>query len=147
MIFKNNFTIFTLHFAILLELGLGLNIDRQGQGLSSMPQDLDVLVTDLMLKKNNILQITSASCVLYTELRFIDLSKNGLTHILDGAFDNNAKLEKIIATGNDIMQLPQSFGAAKGSLTYLKFWAALRPSVTTKLNFKLTKTRATEYWG
>ena len=49
-------------------------------------------------------------------------------------------LKKMIATGNDIMQLPQYFGAAKGSLTYLTFWAALRPSVTTKLNFtELTK--------
>ena len=140
MIFKNNFTLFTLYLAFLLELGLGLTIDRQSQGLSSVPQDLDVLVTDLILKKNNILQITGASFALYTELRLIDLTKNGLTHILDGAFDNNAKLEKLIATGNDIIQLPQSFGAAKGSLTYLMLWAALHPSVITKLNFtELTK--------
>ena len=126
---------FSFCIFLFIDMHLALKVNREDEGLTLVPQDINVLVTHLILKDNEITRITNTSLSLYVELNYIDLTRNGLTYIEDGAFDSIGKLKKITATKNDIKQLPQSFGAATGSLEDIMFWAALHDSITTKLNF------------
>ena len=116
MIFENIIQYVTMYFLVHVNLGMTLYVGRRSQELNSVPQDIDALVTELDLNNNKITRVTNVSLMIYRELRVISLIYNGLTHIGDGAFDNNAKLEKINANRNKIQQLPQSCGAAIGSL-------------------------------
>ena len=130
---------FSLCLFLFTEIHLALKFTRENQALTSVPQDIDVAVTHLCLKKNNIVRITNTSLSLYAELIVFDLTKNGLTHIDNGAFDYNAKLEELIVQGNNIRQLPQSFGAASGSLKQIMFgllYTIPSPPNSTSLNWK-----------
>ena len=105
-----------MYFLVHVNLGMILYVGRRSQELNSVPQDIDALVTELDLNNNKITRVTNVSLMIYRGLRVISLIYNGLTYIKDGTFDNNAKLEKENANRNKIQQLPQSFGAAIGSL-------------------------------
>ena len=93
---------FSLCLFLFAEIHLALKVTWENQALTSVPQDIDVTVTPLFLKKNNIVRITNTSLSLYAELILVDMTKDGLTHIENGAFDYNAKLEELIAQGNSI---------------------------------------------
>ena len=126
--------VFSYYLFLVFDMHLALKVKRQNEGLTSVPQDINVLVTNLILKDNEITRITNTSLSLYVELISIDLTRNDIMYIEDGAFDTNGKLKKITATNNDIKGLPRSFGAAAGSLEHIMFWAALHYSIITKMN-------------
>ena len=102
-----------------------LSVDKTSMNLTSVPQDINALVTDLKIDYNYITRITNKSFVLYTELRILRVKKNGLTYIEDGSFEHNAKLEQLLAMENSIIQLPHSFGSAASSLRIIHFWCTV----------------------
>ena len=110
-------------------------IDKSSMGLASVPQNISIQVTSLNLNHNRIIRITNKSFAMFKELHTLKLVRNGLTYIENGSFDHNAKLEKISAAVNNIIQLPHSFGAAATSLRHLHLWCALRDPAVHKINF------------
>ena len=110
-------------------------VDMTGMSLTSVPQNINILVTDLKLDSNIIHRITNVSFSLYKELRVLSIQKIELTDIEDGSFDHNAKLEKIVARGNRIVYLPHSFGQATLSLLSVNFWCSLRYQAISRMNF------------
>ena len=126
----------------LLTLGLcaihiisALSIDKSRMDLTSVPKDINALVADLNLNSNYITRITNMSFVPYRELCILRVKNNGLTYIEDGSFQNNAKLEQLLAPRNRIMQLPHSFGPAAASLRTIDFWCAVRHEAFSTANF------------
>ena len=125
MLLENILRAVALYFVINMNMVMTLYIDRERHNLTSVPQDIDAFVTHLILRYNKIKRVTNMSFVMYTELQFIDLLKNGLRHIGEGTFHNNAKLEELNAMKNKIQYFPQSFGAAKWSLKRILLWASV----------------------
>ena len=119
----------------VIQFTSSLFVDKTSKSLTSVPQDITVLVTDLKLDSNYITRITNSSLVLYTELRILRLKNNGLTYIEDGSFDHNGKLEQLLAMTNRIIQLPHSFGSAALSLRIIQFWCAVRNEAFSTANF------------
>ena len=110
-------------------------VAKSNMGLTSVPQNISIQATYLHLGGNKISRITNMSFVLFKELTMLKLSGNGLTHIENGTFDHNAKLEKIYAKSNNIRQLPHSFGSAATRLRILDLWCALRDLPIGSMNF------------
>ena len=119
----------------VIQFTSALLVDKTSTGLTGVPQDINVLVTDLKLDSNYITRITNSSFVLYPELRILRLKNNGLTHIEDGSFDHNGKLEQLLAMTKSMIQLPHSFGSAALSLRIIQFWCAVRNEAFSTANF------------
>ena len=123
-------------FVCLLHLNTAMRIIMKRRNITSVPRDINKLVTELNLDENGIVRITKLSFVHYREIRILKISKNGLTYIEDGSFDNNGNLERLIANYNSISHLPQSFGLAAKRLRYIEFWHSLDKDVTARFNVK-----------
>ena len=133
--------VFTIRNSLLVagvcvvQIASMLSVDKRRMGLTSVPQDINASVTDLNLDSNYIIRITNMCFMLYRELGILRLKNNTLTYIEDGSFDHNAKLDKLLAPKNSIIQLPHSFGLAAASLRIIHFWCALRHEAFTTANF------------
>ena len=107
-----------------------LNINRDNAGLSSVPQDLNVLVTALSLKSNDITVIDNRSLWQYHDLKKLDLTANPLQKIKPGSFENNPKLEVLVCLHCTLYQLPADFGPATHSLKQIWFLRGIRNATT-----------------
>ena len=110
-------------------------VGKANMGLTFVPQDTNINVTYLNIGDNRIICVTNMSFPLVNELNTLQIRRNGLTYIENGAFDYNAKLENIWAGINSIMQLPHSFGLAATSLRRIDFWSTLRDPAIGKMDF------------
>ena len=110
-------------------------VGKSNMGLTFVPQNISIQVTNLNLANNRIIRVTNMSFVLFKELRILRLTKNGLNYIENGTFDHNAKLENIFVGSNSIRQLPHSFGLAATSLKGLDLWCSLRYPAGSNINF------------
>ena len=127
----------------LIYVTSALIIDLESEGFRNVPQDINPKVTELDLDRNEIVRITHISLALYKELLVLSIEYNYVAFIEDGSFDYNSKLEEFNTEGNEIIQLPESFGSAASSLIVLHFWCAIDEPAISKLNF--TEMRQLEY--
>ena len=111
-----------------------IRIDMSEMNLTTVPEDILTDVTNLILDRNKIIRITNTSLALYQELSYLHIWRSSLTYIEDGSFDHNPKLKTLSAGGNQIMQLPRSFGAATTSLSAIHFWCSLRDQAILNIN-------------
>ena len=70
-------------FVYLLLSNTTVRVDMTQQNLTSVPQDMNELVTKLDLSINKIDRITNSSLVQYRELRKLIINNNGLKYIED----------------------------------------------------------------
>ena len=97
---------------IAMSVGFKVNaiyVGKANMGLTFVPQDISINVTYLNNGDNKIIRVMNMSFPLFKKLYRLQISRNGLTYIENGAFDHNAKLEHIMAGVNTIMQLPHKF--------------------------------------
>ena len=127
----------------LIYVTSALIVDLENEGLRNVPQDINPDVTELDLGHNRIVHITHISFALYKKLLVLNIEYNYVAFIGVGSFDHNSKLEELYAEGNEIIQLPESFGSAARSLIVLQFWCAIDERAISKLNF--TEVRQLEY--
>ena len=100
---------FLLLIAYLLHVTTAVQVVMQGRNLTSVPQDISELVTDLYLSHNKITRITYGSFQQYKKLRKLNINNNNIISIDDGSFNNNAYLMELNAMYNSITHLPESF--------------------------------------
>ena len=90
-------------------------------GLKSVPDDINIDVTELYLTRNSITTLDNSSLVHFEKLRKLVLAYNPLRFIRDGTFDKNSMLKYFSCTGCKIESLPFSFGPAANSITEIDF--------------------------
>ena len=118
-----------------------LNINIDNARLSSVPQYINVSVTTLSLKRNNITVIDNSSLGRYHKLRKLSLNINPLQDIKHGSFDNNSELVVFECTACKLHRLPVDFGPASKSLRYIslnwgiKKFYSIQPNATRSLNW------------
>ena len=126
---------FLLLIAYLLNVTTAVHVVMEDRNLTSVPQDINELVTDLYLSHNEITRITYGSFQQYKKLRKLNINSNSLISIDDGSFNNNAYLRELNAMYNSITHLPESFGLAARSLRKINLWDALNKHAASKINF------------
>ena len=97
------------------------NVYRNGEGLTQVPQDIDVRVRKLYLEDNAITILDRSGFPLYTLLEVISLSHNKITAIHNGVFDNNPLLEQFYCNVCVIKSLPSSFGPATSTISTIEW--------------------------
>ena len=129
-------------------LTAGLTIDYSNMNHATVPDNINPAVIELLLQKNQIPEVDSASFPQLTQLEILELHQNGLKFIRDGTFDNNIRLNYIKLNLNDILQMPSSFGGASASLDVIRLWGAFAtefslssPWLTTVPSFNRFKPR------
>ena len=95
---------------------LAVTVIRDNANLTSVPQDINVNVTDLFLQHNDLVIIDAGSFPLYPRLEKLVISRNPLEEIKSGTFDNNQKLKSFSCDWCSLRIFPVDFGPASKSL-------------------------------
>ena len=98
---------------------------RTNYGYTSVPRDVNTSVTTLDLSKNQIVYIDNTSFPLYNNIENIIMTKNPLTEIRAGSFDNNPVLQDFACNHCRLAHFPVDFGAATASLKALRLMYGL----------------------
>ena len=111
----------------VIQFTSALVVDKTSTSLTNVPQDINVLATDLKLDSNYITRITNSSFVLYTELRIlrlknndwlidyapntvtIGLSRNTITEIPREQLVGNLALQKLYLQQNKVSTIPDLY--------------------------------------
>ena len=120
---------------ILMTPTLSVYVDRSNRNLLEVPRNISLGVTTLILDDNMITSIDVGSFRNFSDLIKLTLRDNGLTHIGQGTFDHNCKLQLLFLDKNLIEKLPDSFGCSALSMSELSVWDALDPTKEHKYNF------------
>ena len=94
------------------------------KGLTSIPLSTDPSCKSLAIRGNTILNLTNNSLITYPKLVKLDLTKNRIKYIMDGAFNGLKFLQQLNLVLNRISYLPASFGPPTKSLIKLHLWDA-----------------------
>ena len=100
----------------------GLKIDLADRNLITVPRDLDVSVTVLVLRKNLLHALNASSFYQCPLLTKIDVARCQVKYVQDGTFDMQDKLYSINLRYNKITQLPSHFGPSTNTLEKLHIW-------------------------
>ena len=99
---------------------MSLAVIRDNANLTSVPQDINVVVTSLSLQYNDLIVIHNGSFPLYARLKKLQLSRNPLEEIESDTFDNNPELRTLICDHCSLHLFPVDFGPASTSLNKLQ---------------------------
>ena len=97
-------------FIMWTSVAESVKVNRANEGLETVPRNMDVRVTDLILDNNNLVTLNSISFDIYVHLTRLSLKNCETTYILDGTFDYQDNLVFIRLDECNIIQLPLSFG-------------------------------------
>ena len=108
----------------MLLMGVSMKINYRGSGFKVIPTKINLDVTNLDLRYNQISYVTNDSLASLKQLAILDMAFNGLRYIENGTFDKLAKLKELTLAGNNILHIPATFGKAERSLEKFGFYAA-----------------------
>jgi len=80
-------------------------VDCRNRGLSAIPAELPVDMTEIRLEQNQITEVPARAFLPYPRLRRIDLSNNEIRSIAADAFRNLKSLTSLVLYGNKITSL------------------------------------------
>ena len=111
--------------------------NHKDSGLTTVPEILNIDVEYLILSKNSIYDITNTSLVSYPKLIRLDMDRNGLKRIHNGAFSNNPALQNLHFSYNSIVYIADDFGPARNSLVEARFFMAVKtPTELENMDFR-----------
>ncbi|XP_064392597.1 uncharacterized protein LOC135340207 [Halichondria panicea] len=114
------------------DTGSAITITCAGGGLTSfpsLPDDVQPRVDELVLRSNQITELTTADLVNYTILETLDLSFNNLSSIEFGSFGSNVNLEELDLSNNRLTHISENL-FENTSLTTLVLSNNLLRSIT-----------------
>ena len=98
---------------------LAMTVIRDKVNLTSVPQDINVAVTNLSLEYNELIIIDGGSFPLYPRLEKLYISHNPLEEMKSGTFDNNPELQSFTCDWCSLHIFPVDLGPASKSLRKL----------------------------
>ncbi|KAL7837843.1 hypothetical protein SRHO_G00275540 [Serrasalmus rhombeus] len=89
-------------------------VDCSGRGLTRLPDEIPLDVRRLLLSDNWIPQIPSDFLVLYSDLVYLDLRNNSLSHIEPGTLSTSSRLVFLDLGSNNLTEIPKgAFGESR----------------------------------
>ncbi|KAJ3601909.1 hypothetical protein NHX12_029670 [Muraenolepis orangiensis] len=89
-------------------------VDCSGRGLTRLPQDIPLDVRRLLLADNWIPRIPADFLVLYSDLVYLDLRNNSLSHIEVGTLSTSSRLVFLDLGSNNLTEIPKgTFGESR----------------------------------
>ena len=114
-----------------------LTVNKDENGYTSVPQDINISVTCLSLVDNKISIIDNTSFRIYKELHQVNLNYNPLVEVKAGVFYNNPQVTNFYCFACKIASLPSDFGPATSTLEKLHVGLGLKDiSVWRQLKIK-----------
>ena len=102
--------------------------------LKTIPENLNRNVEYINLAINRIQNISKTSLANYPNLTKLDLGKNDLRYIHDGAFDHTPKLKILNLASNMLRYIPTNFGPVQNSMTEINLWNSMEAELAN-MNF------------
>ncbi|XDV51523.1 hypothetical protein PO909_020386 [Leuciscus waleckii] len=89
-------------------------VDCSGRGLTRLPEEIPLDVRRLLLADNWIPRIPSDFLVLYSDLVYLDLRNNSLSHIEPGTLSTSSRLVFLDLGSNNLTEIPKgTFGESR----------------------------------
>ncbi|XP_034142919.1 leucine-rich repeat-containing protein 38 isoform X2 [Esox lucius] len=89
-------------------------VDCSGRGLTRLPDEIPLDVRRLLLSDNWIPRIPSDFLVLYSDLVYLDLRNNSLSHIEPGTLSTSSRLVFLDLGSNNLTEIPSgTFGQSR----------------------------------
>lgn len=89
-------------------------VDCSGRGLIRLPDEIPLDVRRLLLSDNCIPRIPSDFLVLYSDLVYLDLRNNSLSHIEPGTLSTSSRLVFLDLGSNNLTEIPSgTFGQSR----------------------------------
>lgn len=89
-------------------------VDCSGRGLTRLPNEIPLDVRRLLLADNLIPRIPSDFLVLYSDLVYLDLRNNSLSHIEPGTLSTSSRLVFLDLGSNNLTEIPKgTFGESR----------------------------------
>ncbi|KAM8866809.1 leucine-rich repeat-containing protein 38 isoform 2-T2 [Synchiropus picturatus] len=89
-------------------------VDCSGRGLTRLPDEIPLDVRRLLLSDNWIPRIPSDFLVLYSDLVYLDLRNNSLSHIEPGTLSTSSRLVFLDLGSNNLTEIPKgTFGESR----------------------------------
>lgn len=89
-------------------------VDCSGRGLTRLPDEIPLDVRRLLLADNWIPRIPSDFLVLYSDLVYLDLRNNSLSHIEPGTLSTSSRLVFLDLGSNNLTEIPKgTFGESR----------------------------------
>lgn len=89
-------------------------VDCSGRGLTRLPDEIPLDVRRLLLADNWIPRIPSDFLVLYSDLVYLDLRNNSLSHIEQGTLSTTSRLVFLDLGSNNLTEIPKgTFGESR----------------------------------
>lgn len=89
-------------------------VDCSGRGLTRLPDEIPLDVRRLLLADNWIPRIPSDFLVLYSDLVYLDLRNNSLSHIEPGTLSTTSRLVFLDLGSNNLTEIPKgTFGESR----------------------------------
>uniref|UniRef100_A0A8C7IBA6 Leucine rich repeat containing 38 n=1 Tax=Oncorhynchus kisutch TaxID=8019 RepID=A0A8C7IBA6_ONCKI len=89
-------------------------VDCSGRGLTRLPDEIPLDVRRLLLSDNCIPRIPSDFLVLYSDLVYLDLRNNSLSHIEPGTLSTSSRLVFLDLGSNNLTEIPSgTFGQSR----------------------------------
>lgn len=89
-------------------------VDCSGRGLTRLPNEIPLDVRRLLLADNWIPRIPSDFLVLYSDLVYLDLRNNSLSHIEPGTLSTSSRLVFLDLGSNNLTEIPKgTFGESR----------------------------------
>lgn len=89
-------------------------VDCSGRGLTRLPEEIPLDVRRLLLSDNWIPRIPSDFLVLYSDLVYLDLRNNSLSHIEPGTLSTTSRLVFLDLGSNNLTEIPKgTFGESR----------------------------------